>query len=164
MCEAGILIHGVGMSNSHNACSSGLFLCIWLYAVSKMFIYTFLTEKACRPQWNTLCRLLKMFPSGTPGSSCMGCCGPAPVAFAGVPRLSGSDVAGTPISQSQILDKQLTSAVIKFAAMPVLMTVGRVVFFKPDMTCVIGLESFAYGPSLVTMNNINNLRLDQSRC
>ncbi|CAE6426031.1 unnamed protein product [Rhizoctonia solani] len=42
----GILIHGVGLSSSQDACSWGVFMCIWLYALTKLLIYAFLSEKA----------------------------------------------------------------------------------------------------------------------
>ncbi|KAH7340965.1 hypothetical protein B0J17DRAFT_766877 [Rhizoctonia solani] len=50
---AGILIHGVGMATSFNACSAGIFLCIWLYAISKVFVYAFLIEKV-RVVWDVV--------------------------------------------------------------------------------------------------------------
>ncbi|CAE6475382.1 unnamed protein product [Rhizoctonia solani] len=50
---AGILIHGVGMATSDNACSAGIFLCIWLYALSKVLIYAFLIEKV-RVVWDVV--------------------------------------------------------------------------------------------------------------
>ncbi|CAE6415603.1 unnamed protein product [Rhizoctonia solani] len=50
---AGILIHGVGMATSYNACSAGIFLCIWLYAVSKVMVYAFLIEKV-RVVWDVV--------------------------------------------------------------------------------------------------------------
>ncbi|CAE7231597.1 unnamed protein product [Rhizoctonia solani] len=48
---AGILIHGVGMATSFNACEAGIYLCIWLYAISKVLIYAFLIEKV-RVVWD----------------------------------------------------------------------------------------------------------------
>lgn len=42
---AGILISGVGLSLNAYACSAGIFLCICLYAISKLLIYSFLVEK-----------------------------------------------------------------------------------------------------------------------
>ncbi|CAE6516528.1 unnamed protein product [Rhizoctonia solani] len=50
---AGILIHGVGMATSFNACSAGIFLCIWLYAISKVLVYAFLIEKV-RVVWDVV--------------------------------------------------------------------------------------------------------------
>lgn len=51
--SAGILVHGIGMSSTVSACTAGIFLCIWLYAVSKLLIYCFLIEKV-RIVWDIL--------------------------------------------------------------------------------------------------------------
>lgn len=32
---------------------------------------------------------------------------------------------------------------VPFAAMPIMMTIGRISFFRPDMTCIIGLKPFS---------------------
>ncbi|KIM27611.1 hypothetical protein M408DRAFT_16646 [Serendipita vermifera MAFF 305830] len=42
---AGILISGVGLSLNPRSCEAGIFLCIILYAASKILIYWFLVEK-----------------------------------------------------------------------------------------------------------------------
>ncbi|KAL7411107.1 hypothetical protein BDY24DRAFT_436093 [Mrakia frigida] len=42
---AGILVLGIGMSQSTVSCSLGIFSCIVFYALSKIFIYLFLIEK-----------------------------------------------------------------------------------------------------------------------
>jgi hypothetical protein len=42
--SAGLLISGVGLSLNEHACSAGIFLCIFLYALSKLLIYWFLGE------------------------------------------------------------------------------------------------------------------------
>ncbi|CAE6531482.1 unnamed protein product [Rhizoctonia solani] len=49
----GILIHGVGLSSSQGACSSSIFMCIWLYGLSKLLIYAFLSEKV-RVVWDVV--------------------------------------------------------------------------------------------------------------
>ncbi|CAE6459053.1 unnamed protein product, partial [Rhizoctonia solani] len=118
----GILIHGVGMSYSHNACSSGLFLCIWLYALSKVFIYTFLTEKV-RVVWEVVAQPRLSSPVYLVCLAVM-----LPVRYSPVVRLCYA---------------QLINSKIKFGVMPILMTIGRIAFLKPDMTCVIGLEPFS---------------------
>ncbi|KAJ1303692.1 hypothetical protein OPQ81_008117 [Rhizoctonia solani] len=99
---AGILIHGVGLSSSQNACESGIFVCIWLYALTKVFIYAFLGEKA-RVVWNV----------------------------AAQPRLS------SPVYLVCIL------VMLPFGAMPIMLTIGRIAFFRSDMTCIIGLKAFS---------------------
>jgi hypothetical protein len=40
--SAGLLISGIGLSLNSVACSAGIFLCIVLYAISKLLIYWFL--------------------------------------------------------------------------------------------------------------------------
>ncbi|KAG8733391.1 hypothetical protein FRC11_006582, partial [Ceratobasidium sp. 423] len=99
---AGILIHGVGMATSYNACAAGIFLCIWLYAISKVLIYAFLIEKV-RVVWDIVAQ----------------------------PRLT------SPIYLMCLL------VVIPFCGVPILMVVGRIAFFREDMTCVIGLKPFS---------------------
>lgn len=42
MFGSGILVQGIGLSLSLQACTAGIFLCICLYAVSKLLIYLFL--------------------------------------------------------------------------------------------------------------------------
>jgi hypothetical protein len=42
--SAGLLISGIGLSLNEHACSAGIFLCIFLYAFSKLLIYWFLGE------------------------------------------------------------------------------------------------------------------------
>lgn len=42
---AGLLISGIGMSLNARSCEAGIFLCIVLYAISKILIYWFLVEK-----------------------------------------------------------------------------------------------------------------------
>ncbi|CAE6373417.1 unnamed protein product [Rhizoctonia solani] len=49
----GILIHGVGLSSSQDACSWSIFMCIWLYALTKLLIYAFLSEKV-RVVWDVI--------------------------------------------------------------------------------------------------------------
>ncbi|CAE6368940.1 unnamed protein product [Rhizoctonia solani] len=99
---AGILIHGVGMATSDNACSAGIFLCIWLYALSKVLIYAFLIEKV-RVVWDIVAQ----------------------------PRLT------SPVYLLCLF------VVIPFCGVPILMVVGRIAFFRTDMTCVIGLKPFS---------------------
>ncbi|ELU44894.1 hypothetical protein AG1IA_01079 [Rhizoctonia solani AG-1 IA] len=71
---AGVLIHGVGMATSNDACSAGIILCTWLYAISKVLIYAYLIEKVrVHTRERSHCaRLMSniMFV----GSSRMGCC------------------------------------------------------------------------------------------
>ncbi|GAB1517824.1 hypothetical protein RhiTH_000877 [Rhizoctonia solani] len=50
---AGVLIHGVGMATSNDACSAGIILCTWLYAISKVLIYAYLIEKV-RVVWDVV--------------------------------------------------------------------------------------------------------------
>ncbi|CAE6435777.1 unnamed protein product [Rhizoctonia solani] len=97
----GILIHGVGLS-SQNACTSGVFMCIWLYALTKVFIYAFLTEKV-RVVWDVVT----------------------------LPRLS------SPVYIICLV------VMVPFAAMPIMMTIGRIAIFRSDMTCIIGLRPFS---------------------
>ncbi|KAH7320534.1 hypothetical protein B0J17DRAFT_710822 [Rhizoctonia solani] len=98
----GILIHGIGLSSSQDACSSGLFMCIWLYALTKVFIYAFLTEKV-RVVWDIVAQ----------------------------PRLS------SPVYLICLL------VMLPFAAMPIMMTIGRIAFFRSDMSCILGLKPFS---------------------
>ncbi|KAG8867391.1 hypothetical protein FRC20_005884 [Serendipita sp. 405] len=42
---AGVVVNGVGMSLNIGACLSGIYLCIFFYASSKIIIYIFLAEK-----------------------------------------------------------------------------------------------------------------------
>ncbi|EUC61767.1 transmembrane protein, putative [Rhizoctonia solani AG-3 Rhs1AP] len=99
---AGILIHGVGMATSYNSCSAGIFLCIWLYASSKVLIYAFLIEKV-RVVWDVVAQ----------------------------PRLT------SPVYLVCLF------VVVPFCGVPILMVVGRIAFFREDMTCVIGLKPFS---------------------
>ncbi|KDN42168.1 hypothetical protein RSAG8_07026, partial [Rhizoctonia solani AG-8 WAC10335] len=99
---AGILIHGVGMATSYNACSAGIFLCIWLYALSKVLVYVFLIEKV-RVVWDIVAQ----------------------------PRLT------SPVYLLCLF------VVVPFCGVPILMVVGRIAFFREDMTCVIGLKPFS---------------------
>ncbi|CAE6421507.1 unnamed protein product [Rhizoctonia solani] len=99
---AGVLIHGVGMATSHDACSAGIVLCTWLYAISKVLIYAFLIEKV-RVVW---------------------------------------DVVAQPRMTSPVYVVCLF-VVIPFCGVPILMIIGRIAFFKEDMTCVIGLKHFS---------------------
>ncbi|CAE6465248.1 unnamed protein product [Rhizoctonia solani] len=99
---AGILIHGVGMATSYNACSAGIFLCIWLYASSKVLVYVFLIEKV-RVVWDVVAQ----------------------------PRLT------SPVYLVCLL------VVAPFCGVPILMVVGRIAFFREDMTCIIGLKPFS---------------------
>ncbi|CAE7143248.1 unnamed protein product [Rhizoctonia solani] len=98
----GILIHGVGLSSSQDACTSSVFMCIWLYALTKVFIYAFLSEKVL-VVWDVVAQ----------------------------PRLR------SPVYLVCLL------VMLPFAAMPIMMTIGRIAFFRQDTACIIGLEPFA---------------------
>ncbi|CAE6356217.1 unnamed protein product [Rhizoctonia solani] len=98
----GILIHGVGLSSSQNACTSGIYMCIWLYALTKIFIYAFLSEKV-RVVWDVVAQ----------------------------PRLK------SPVFLICLL------VMLPFGAMPIILIVGRIAFFRSDMTCIIGLKPFS---------------------
>ncbi|KAJ6598071.1 hypothetical protein DFH09DRAFT_1130912 [Mycena vulgaris] len=45
MLSTGLLVHGVGMQTNIIACAAGAYICVLMYATSKVFIYLFLTEK-----------------------------------------------------------------------------------------------------------------------
>ncbi|CAE6531515.1 unnamed protein product [Rhizoctonia solani] len=66
-----------------------------------------------------------VFPNA--GSSRVGYCSATAVGLAGLSDLPSSHVTDD----------------VKFGAMPIMMTIGRIAFFRPDMTCIIGLKPFS---------------------
>lgn len=115
---AGILIHGVGMASSFDACSAGIYLCTFLYAISKLLIYAFLIEKV-RVVWDTVSQ----------------------------PRLR------SPVYLVCLF------IMLPFFVVPILMIVGRIAYFRSDMSCVIGLNTFS-GFSLLSYDLCINVFLN----
>ncbi|KAL7412530.1 hypothetical protein BDY24DRAFT_415913 [Mrakia frigida] len=104
--SSGILVLGVGMSASESSCSAGIFLCVFFYATSKMFIYLFLIEKV----YVVSCTTLPRFQSTTYLTCLLG--------------------------------------VVMYAAILVLMIIGRIAYIAENGSCHIGLKPFASIPLL----------------
>lgn len=61
--------------------------------------------------------------------------------------MSACYAAGTSYSYGHEVHGVLTTCTkirgIQFFALPILMVVGRIAYFRPDMTCIIGLKEFS---------------------
>ncbi|KEP47045.1 putative transmembrane protein, partial [Rhizoctonia solani 123E] len=76
------------------------------------------------------------------GSSRVGC---GSAAAAEIPCLSDLPFGHVAGMQLQILSlsQETYEHTIQFGAMPIILIVGRIAFFRPDMTCIIGLKPFS---------------------
>lgn len=74
------------------------------------------------------------------GPGRLGCDFTTTFAFTDIRSLPCCHAAGTSFALGLIRITDMT----QFFAVPVLMIIGRIAYFRSDMTCVIGLKAFSY--------------------